>query len=139
MTTRLAWPAVWWYGDIPIGDEATAAGRLPDGSLMYEVTHVRPGSGCRQNHLREALKDHRRALVYFGFQDVPPGFADLLLHSLEELGTVSSYNEFADLGRAAVIELDVAGSEAVTAGVPSTVDATVTLSGCIGVGPSLRW
>ena len=40
ITTRLAWPAVWWYGDIAIGNEETAAGRLADGSVMYEVTHA---------------------------------------------------------------------------------------------------
>ena len=79
-------------------------------------------------------------LVYFGFQDVPPGFADLLLHSLEALGTVSSYNEFAALGRAAVVDLHDPGSETVASQAPtSAVDPTVTLGGCIGVTPALRW
>jgi hypothetical protein len=138
MTTRLAWPAIWWYGDIAIGNEETAAGRLPDGGAMYEVSHL-SGAACRQNPLRTALKDHRRVLVYFGFQDVPPGFADLLLHSLEELGTVSAYEEFADLGRAAVIDLFAPGSEAVAARRPNVADPVVTLGGCIGVEPALRW
>jgi hypothetical protein len=139
LTTRLAWPAIWWYGDIPIGNEETAAGRLPDGSVMYEVTHVSGQSVCRQNPLREALKDRRRVLVYFGFQDVPPGFADLFLHSLEELGVVSSYQEFAELSRAAVIDLHVAGSEAAAGRRPGAADPTVTLGGCVGVEPALRW
>jgi hypothetical protein len=139
MTTHLAWPAIWWYGDIPIGNEETAAGRLPDGSAMYEVTHVSAGSRCQRNELRDALKDHRRVLVYFGFQDVPPGFADLLLHSLEELGAVSNYKEFAALGRVAAIDLDVPGSEAVTARLPGAADPTVTLGGCVGVERAIRW
>ncbi len=139
ITTRLAWPAVWWYGDIAIGNEETAAGRLADGSVMYEVTHVSRGAACRRNQLRDAFKNRRRVLVYFGFQDVPPGFADLLLHSLEELGTVSSYNEFAALGRAAVVDLHDPGSETVASQAPTAVDPTVTLGGCIGVTPALRW
>jgi hypothetical protein len=139
MTTRLAWPAIWWYGDIPIGNAETAAGRLPDGSVMYEVAHVDPGAGCRQNHLRAALKNHRRALVYFGFQDVPPGFADLLLHGLEELGTVSSYRQFAALARVAVIDLQVPGSVDVTPRLPGAADPTVTLRGCVGVELARRW
>ena len=137
MTTRLAWPAIWWYGDIPIGNEETAAGRLPDGGVMYEVTHLSPVPPAGRTSSATALKNHRRVLVYFGFQDVPPGFADLLLHSLEELGTVSSYSEFAALGRAAVIDLHVPGSEAVTARRPSAADPTVTLGGCVGVEPAL--
>ena len=106
---------------------------------MYEVTHVSGGAACRQNQLRDALKNHRRVLVYFGFQDVPPGFADLLLHSLEELGAVSAYHEFAELGRAAVIDLHVPGSEAVTRPSPERRGPTVTLGGCVGVERAIRW
>ena len=36
MTTHLGWPAVWWYGGIPIGNSEAAAGRLPDGSAMLK-------------------------------------------------------------------------------------------------------
>jgi hypothetical protein len=138
ITTRLAWPAVWWYGDISISNEETAAGRLADGSRMYEVTHE-IGGACRRNQLRDAFTNHRRVLVYFGFQDVPPGFGDLLLHSLEALGTVSSYNEFAALGRAAIVDLHDPGSETIAAHAPNTPDVKVTLRGCIGVTPALRW
>jgi len=137
ITTRLAWPAVWWYGDIAIGHDGIA-GRLADGSVMYEVTHE-TGAACRRNQLRDAFKNHRRVLAYFGFQDVPPGFGDLLLHSLEALGTVSSYNEFAALGRAAVVDLHDPGSEPVASQAPSAVNAAVTLGGCVGVTPAIRW
>jgi hypothetical protein len=139
ITTRLAWPAVWWYGNIAIDDDETAAGRLADGSVMYEVTHVAAGPACRRNQLRDAFKNRRRVLVYFGFQDVPRGFADLLLHSLEALGTVSSYSEFAALGRAAVVDLHAPGADTVASQVPAAIDPTVTLAGCIGVAPALRW
>ena len=139
MTTHLAWPAVWWYGDISIASDDTAAGRLADGSVMLEVSHVGGGAACRQNQLRDAVANRRRILVYFGFQDVPPGFADLLLHSLEEIGTVSAYSEFGALGRAAVVDLHAPGSETVVSQAPAAVDATVTLGGCIGVAPALRW
>jgi hypothetical protein len=139
ITTRLAWPAVWWYGGISIADEETAAGRLADGSVMFEVTHLDGGAACRRNQLRDAFTNHRRVLVYLGFQDVPPGFGDLLLHSLAALGTISSYNEFAALGRAAVVDLHGAGLETIASQAPNAPDATVTLRGCIGVTPALRW
>jgi hypothetical protein len=140
MTTRLGWPAVWWYGNISIGNQQTAGSRLPDGSMMFQVMHVDGGSACQQNQLRNALKDHRRVLVYFGFQDVPPGFADLLIRSLEEMGgTVSSYNQFAELSRAAVIDLPAPGSQAGPSRLPGATDASVTLRGCVGVEPALLW
>jgi hypothetical protein len=135
VTTRLAWPAVWWYGDIPIGDEQAATGRLPDGGAMYEASHVFGVSACRPNRLRDVLKDHRRVLVYVGFRDTPPGFDDLLLHSLEELGAVSVYSEFSELSRAAVIDLGP-GSEATTPRLPGTADAP---RGCVGLRPAARW
>ncbi|MEO8256381.1 MAG: hypothetical protein ABI868_03460 [Acidobacteriota bacterium] len=137
MTTRLAWPAIWWYGDMAISNPETAAGKLPDGSVMLEVSHL-AGPACRQNPLGAALKNQHRALVYFGFQDVPPGYADLLLHSLEQLGTVSAYNEFAAIGRAAVIDLDGGGSGSAPRP-PDGGDGTTRLGGCIGVAPALRW
>jgi hypothetical protein len=138
VTTRYAWPAVWWYGDISIGDEHTAAGRLADGGAMYEARHVRSDAACQQNQLRDVLKDHRRLLVYAGFRDGPPGFDDLLLHSLEELGAVSDYSEFAMLSRAAVIDL-APGSEAVTPRFPDPADTPGGLGGCIGLRPAVRW
>jgi len=106
---------------------------------MYEVTHVAEGAACRRNQLRDAFKRHRRVLVYFGFQDLGPGFGDLLLRSLEAIGTVSVYNEFADLGRAAVVDLHDPGSETVVSQVPTSVEGKVTLGGCVGVTPALRW
>jgi hypothetical protein len=138
VTTRYAWPAVWWYGDISIADEQTAAGRLPDGGAMYEARHVNADSACQQNPLREVLKGRRRLLVYAGFRDGPPGFDDLLLHSLEELGAVSAYREFAELSRAAVIDLGPR-SEAVTPRFPGTADSPRGLGGCVGLRPATRW
>ena len=139
MTTHLGWPAVWWYGDIPIGNRDVAGGLLPDGSAMYEVSHESVETTCGRNELRDALKDRRRVLVYLGFRDVPSGFDDLLLHSLEELGTISAYYEFSQLSRAAVIDLDASGPEAATPRLRTTASATVKLDGCVGVRPALRW
>jgi hypothetical protein len=136
VSTHLAWPAVWWYGDIAIGDEQTAAGRLPDGGAMFEARYVDPGAGCQPNQIRDVLKDHRRVLVYVGFRDVPAaGFDDLLLRSLEEIGAVSAYNEFADISRAAVIDL-APGSES---RFRDTADARPGLAGCVELRPAVRW
>src|SRR5262249_34038069 len=38
VATKLAWPAVWWYGEVPIGTDAAAHGRMPDGGAMELVT-----------------------------------------------------------------------------------------------------
>ena len=139
MTTHLGWPAVWWYGGIPIGNTEAAGGRLPDGSAMYEVTHESVEATCGRNELGEALKDRRRVLVYLGFRDVPAGFDDLLLHRLEQLGDISAYYEFSQLSRALVIDLHAPGAQAATPRVRPTASATVTLVGCVGVHPALRW
>jgi hypothetical protein len=139
MTTHLGWPAVWWYGDIPIGNTEAAGGRLPDGSAMYEVTHESEEGRCRHDELREALRDRRRVLVYLGFRDVPAGFDDLLLHGLEELGAISSFYQFSQLSLALVIDLDPPGPEPATPRLRPIASATVKLGGCVGVRPALRW
>lgn len=138
VSTHLGWPAVWWYGDIDIGDEQTAAGRLPDGGAMFEARHVGDSAACQPNQIRDALTDHRRVLVYAGFRDMPAGFDDLLLRSLEEIGAVSAYNEFADLSRAAVIDLAPA-SESIAPRFRDTADARPGLAGCVGLRPATRW
>ena len=103
------------------------------------MTHESDEATCRRNELRDALKDRRRVLVYLGFRDVPTGFDDLLLHSLEELGAISAFYQFSQLSRATVIDLDPPGPEAVTPRLRTTASATVKLGGCVGVRPALRW
>lgn len=104
ISTRLGWPAIWWYADIDLGRPIPRA-RLADGAVMYEVSYQRAEPHCAQR-LRNTLATHRRALVHVGFPDMPDGFFDALLSQLEPYGTVVEEATFADRSRVAVIVLD---------------------------------
>ena len=140
LTTRLGWPAIWWYGEIPIGD-GTTAGDAPEGLSGYEVRHVQNPQDCDGDELAAALKNHPRVLVYLGFRDVPEGFDDLLLHRLSELGAVSAYRDFTDISRAAIIDLGTAGTNDLTLRLRSRTmpEGKTPLPGCIGTEPARRW
>jgi hypothetical protein len=138
ISTRLAWPALWWYGGIRAPDAID--GRTGTGSAMYQVEH-QSEPGCSSNQLREALAGHRRVLVYIGFRDVPPGFDDLLLERLDELGRVAALREWAALSRAAVIDLHTPGAEEITFRLLSrpTTEPSIPLGGCVAVKPAVLW
>jgi len=145
MATWFALPAVWWYGGIPISDPDFDGSYLPDGSPFFLVDYAPPGRNCSPNELRAALDGRRRVLVYFGFGfgDLPTGFDDLLLHSLGELGVITAAREFAEIGRALVVDLSVRQGSfdgAVAAGRPNRASGNATtLDGCITVRPARRW
>jgi hypothetical protein len=142
ITTHLALPAIWWYGRIPLSGPDMAGSRQPDGGPIFEVAHSDPGSECQRNQLRDALKDQRRVLVYLGFPDVPSGFDDLLLRSLSQLGVITAQRRFADIGRAAVIDLgERSNAEPVAATRPDDGRAAAPslLDGCVVVQLASRW
>lgn len=126
VTTPLAWPAVWWYGDIPIGDDAVARGTLKDGGPMLRVTAEASGEGCDDGQLRDALKGHRRVLVYLGFPGFPSRDGDLVLQRLEELGAPVASASFAEFSRAEVIDLG-----------RDSVPHRGRLPGCVAVQPAI--
>jgi hypothetical protein len=134
----LAWPAVWWYGDIPIGDDAVAHGTLKDGGSMLKVTPEELGDGCADGQLRNALKGHRRVLVYLGFPGFPPQFGDLILQRLEELGSPMASGRFAEFSRAEVIEIHSANVGKSPSDRPGRdiLRNRKRLSGCVGVQPA---
>lgn len=144
MTSHLALPALWWYGGIPLATAAGAGGRQQDGSPILEVGYVDPGPGCRHDELRDALKDQRRVLVYFGFRfdDLPKGFDELVLDRLGELGTITASRSFAELGRAAMVDLRLPpdATRKVTSP-PDTgaADVPARPRGCLSVRPARRW
>jgi hypothetical protein len=105
LATMLAWPAIWWYGEVPIGVDAAAQGRMPDGGAMFLVTPPELDPACAGTPLAEALRGHRRVLVYFGFPDFPDGFPDRLQSRLDELGSRTASERFGKIGQAAVIDL----------------------------------
>jgi len=132
VTTRLALPAVWWYAAIPISDRHLARRLRDDETPVFEVDYRAEGTECGHNQVREALRGRTRALIYFGFRfGMPEEFDGLLLRSVGELGTVSAYSEFAQHGRAAVVDLH--RTEVVAAKPPEP------LRGCIAVQPARRW
>lgn len=130
---HLALPAVWWYGMSPISDEAGAGSVLRDGSPIYEVGF---SPECPSRQLEDALKNHRRVLLYLGFE-VDPRFEDVLLRNLGQLGGMSAHREFGQLGRAAVIDLRIPA-----AGSIMELNRTITsehVGGCISVRRAERW
>jgi hypothetical protein len=92
MTTHYGVPAVWWYAGI-------------DNERIVEVGQPE-GPECRSDALTPALGDAPRVLLYLGFRfdDVPPGFDDLLVGRLSQLGSVTAYRPFARASQALVID-----------------------------------
>ena len=136
LTTRLALPAIWWYGGVPVS--LTSGRFLPDGGPILEVSHRPPGPEC-DDLLRRALTPYKRVLVYFGFRfdDVPEGFDDLLLESLERIGRVTESQRFAGVTHAAVVELAPVPQRSAAAEVFPSRSARV--HGCVSVQPATRW
>jgi hypothetical protein len=126
VTTQFGLPSIWWYGNIDIRDRSGAAGRLHDGSPIFEASQLAPHQ-CTHDSSTSALQGHRRVVVHLSFRDFGEEFPDLLVSSLSRRGTVLSDRTFADLSRVAVIDL--------TQDWQSTVDA----AGCIDVRPARRW
>jgi hypothetical protein len=144
MATRLALPAVWWYGDIPMTEEKFVGDRQSDGSRVLEVGYGPLEAGCERDQLQKALVNESRVLVYFGFRfdDVPGGFDRLLLANLLEIGALVAYRDFSEVGRAAVIDLrrppsGNAVASSLAAGRPGTPPPMP--DGCVSVGPAQRW
>jgi hypothetical protein len=137
VTARLAAPAVWWYGGIPLSTASAGATVQSGDSPILRVTYTPPGSDCRGDDLRDALKGQHRAIVYFGFRfEMPNGFDDLLMERLTRLGRVTNDRRFADTGRAVVVDFRSRpeGGEHIsgqTAGPPAA-----RLGGCIQVEPA---
>jgi hypothetical protein len=136
LTTRLALPAVWWYGGIPITSRDSVNGLL-NGHPIFQVGHVEAGRDCRPNAVREALQGRSRALVYFGFRfdDMPSGFDQLLLDSLRGFGAVTHDERFARAGRSVVVDL----RRSADTGLPDLSLDIVRPSGCIAIRPAQIW
>ena len=138
LTTRLALPAVWWYADALLSPPALG-GFLRDQSPIFEVDHAEQGRGCHSDELRNALLTYRRALVYLGFRfdDVPPGFDDLLLQELRKVGRVTESQRFPGVTRALVVEIVPPRLESPRA--TTLLGSPSPPTGCISVRPARRW
>src|SRR4030095_15972475 len=104
-----------------------------------EMTHLPPGADCRSRPLEKIPGSAHRLLVYFGFRDVPPGFESLLFQDLAKVGVVTEYEQFAGLGRTAVVYLGSSDVPSYFAGRANDSSAGPRLEGCVGVAPIRRW
>jgi hypothetical protein len=143
VTTRLALPAVWWYGNAKMADPGGvpfANGRTP----IVEAAYAQ-GPDCTADDLASVFAGHARALIYFGFRfdDVPPNFDDFLLDRASAFGSVTTYREFSTRSRAAVIDLRAAPVPAAAmapirpGGAPRTTLAA--MNGCLHLKQATRW
>ena len=130
LSTRLGWPAIWWYGDISL-ETIDPNGRLPDAAVMYQVSHQPQGPTCAD--WRSIFSMHRRVLVHVAFPDMPEGFLELLLQELDPLAIVVASTTF-EASRVAVLERR---SEA-TSNRDEAANA-VPLDGCVGIATVRRW
>lgn len=126
ISTRLGFPAIWWYGRVSIAG-------VQDMGPAYQVEHRRQGTGCG---FADALQNHRRVLVYIGFPDMPKGFDELLFAELDQIGAIAAYREDAELSRAAVVDLDAVGPDA-----SAYVDREPrsAIDGCVRIRNAVRW
>lgn len=132
ITTRLALPALWWYGNLPISETFGAGSRTPGGIPVIQVGYARGGAACTDNALERHLATARRALVVYGFRfdDVPAGFDGRLARDLASLGTLQQFERFT--GRSGVAVFDLTANVAEPSPRPSE-------SGCITARPARRW
>lgn len=126
LTTRLALPALWWYG----GREATAP--------VLEMRYVEPSGSCEGRRLPDALRGRTRVLVYLGFRfdDVPRGFDDLLLEELGTLGILRAHSRFGEAGRAAIFDLRAEAEPRGSGRAAAIPDGMIRLAGCIAAAPA---
>ena len=148
LTTRFGFPAVWWYGDIPVSEPNRGRVFPQDEARLFELVHVWPdGPGCRgpqpPNHLARVLTGTRRALVHLGFASrIPPGFQELVLDELSALGTLVSYRETSELGVVAIFDLQLTNPEwdpKHESQIRRELKGGERLAGCVGIHRARRW
>jgi hypothetical protein len=123
VTTRLGWPAIWWYGQIPLYPRPPG-GHLPGGVPMIEMYHQRIDCG---SDLATLASQHRRLIVYIGFPDHEPSFRPLVVQELRKVGRIVETRDFAPLSRVLIVETGAAAPVAEAA------------KECVGIGIARRW
>jgi hypothetical protein len=137
LTTRLGWPALLWYGGIPL-QPALRSGRFPDGTVMYEAALERARPGCREA-MRALPGRHRRILVYVGFPDLPEDFYERLLGALAPVGRVVESQQFAHLSRTAVVDLHDPLPDADASPAQPDAPAARAVDVCVTLNSPSRW
>lgn len=138
ITTRLAWPAIWWYtGLAPHGGEPRL-GPQPEAVTMLEARFAAPP--CPGDGLQAALAGHERVLVYLGFPDQPDLLFEVLLGDLAARGAVTAFRKFSRLSRAAIIDLRAPGTDVPYTGRRrGTKRSRGPTDGCVVLRPVRPW
>jgi hypothetical protein len=134
VTTRLGLPALWWYGNVDISENG---GRPEMTHRLFIAEHL-SGTDCDAQRLRTAVESESRALVYFGFEDYPKWFDDLVLRDLSAIGSVVALRQFGTISRAAIVDFRLAPSP----GIARWSDAGHTANSsapCSVIRPAERW
>ena len=122
VTTRLGWPAIWWYGQIPLYPRPPG-GHLPGGIPMIEMYHQQIDCG---SELATLASEHRRLIVYIGFPDHEPSFRPLVVNELRRVGKIVESRDFAALSRVLIVETGAA-------------PVAEAAKECVGIGVARRW
>ena len=147
LTTHFGLPAVWWYGNVPVSDPNRGSTYPPDGGPIFELTYIDRGApGCRtrrsSSRLAPALAGRPRAAVHLGFASrIPPGFQELVLDELSELGTLVSYRPIASEGVVAIFDFNLPPqSWTVNVARPTgqQIEQVKRPAGCLGMRPAKR-
>jgi hypothetical protein len=100
ITTRQGLPALWWYGNVDISGNA----ERPEMTPRSFIAEYLSGTDCDAQHLRRTIESESRALVYFGFEDYPKWFDDLVLRDLSAIGSVVALRQFGPISRVALVD-----------------------------------
>jgi hypothetical protein len=142
-TVRMGLPAVWWYGGLSVADPTRGSFNPLDGSPVLEIDHHGPGPECSSADLKSALMGRSRVAVYLGFDSRnPEGLQELVLDTLSQLGTLTTYRWFAEEGRAAIFDLRLPPrpwTVVVTSVSGKPLPEIPRPSGCIGFQTASRW
>ena len=139
-STHLGVPSIWWYGQVPMIDEAGAGSARHDGTPIVALGRAGSEEECERENLVALTRGHRRLLFYSGFPDEPAGFDDAVLRGLAGYGAAIAEKRFAEGSRAVVVELGrTAGSAAASPELTTRPQAGAAIEACVVGRPARRW
>jgi hypothetical protein len=134
LTTHLTLPAVWWYAGVSIAPPNLGRFFESDADPIFEISHERSRSICRQNDFKAGLASARRVAVYFGLDSDTPGFPELVLDNLSELGAMTVYRVVANKGRVVIFDLGLPPKPW-----PAMTPQLPRPPGCVALRSARRW
>jgi len=140
LATRLTWPALYWFGRVPLSSPDVAQGRGGPDITFLEIGYRPPGADCRPDDIRNALRGRQVALVYLGFPDAPEAYDQLVVRTLGQLGRIAAVKSFAPLSLVVIVDLTGPPERYWSRNWwPTRTETDATLDGCLSVRPATRW